>query len=77
MGFASPYAIRKNTIIRSKDDGSARYPKGHAIPDGMPYIESSVTADNRVVEGSNPTGAAWKLWQFLLPHFASVFRKKH
>ena len=31
--------------------------------------------DNRVVAGSNPTGTAWKLWQFPLPHFASVFRK--
>ena len=31
--------------------------------------------DNRVVAGSNPTEAAWKLWQFRLPHLASVFRK--
>ena len=23
--------------------------------------------DNRVVEGLNPTAAAWKLWQFRLP----------
>ena len=35
------------------------------------------TVDDRVVAGSNPTEAAWKLWQFPLPHFASVFQKKH
>ena len=29
--------------------------------------------DNRVVAGSNPTEAVWKLWQFPLPHFASVY----
>ena len=28
--------------------------------------------DNRVVAGSNPTEAVWKLWQFPLPHFAGV-----
>ena len=28
--------------------------------------------DDRVVTGSNPTEAAWKLWQFPLPHFASL-----
>ena len=33
--------------------------------------------DNRVVARSNPTETAWKLWQFHLPHFASVFRKRH
>ena len=33
--------------------------------------------DNRVVASSNPTETAWKLWQFPLPHFASVFRKRH
>ena len=33
--------------------------------------------DNRVVADSNPTEAVWKLWQFPLPHFASVFRKRH
>ena len=33
--------------------------------------------DNRVVAGSNPAEAVWKLWQFPLPHFASVFRKRH
>ena len=33
--------------------------------------------DNRVVARSNPTETAWKLWQFPLPHFASVFRKRH
>ena len=33
--------------------------------------------DDRVVAGSNPTEAVWKLWQFLSPHFASVFRKRH
>ena len=32
--------------------------------------------DNRVVARSNPTETAWKLWQFPLPHFASVFRKR-
>ena len=32
--------------------------------------------DNRVIAGSNPTEAFWKLWQFPLPHFASVFRKR-
>ena len=32
--------------------------------------------DNRVVAGSNPTGAAWKLWQFPLPHVATVFWKR-
>ena len=31
-------------------------------------------ADNRVVTGSNPAEAVWKL---PLPHFASVFRKRH
>ena len=30
--------------------------------------------DNRVVAGSNPAEAVWKLWQFPLPHFASVGR---
>ena len=33
--------------------------------------------DNRVVASSNPTETAWKLWQFPLPHFASVFLKIH
>ena len=33
--------------------------------------------DNRVVARSNSTETAWKLWQFPLPHFASVFRKRH
>ena len=33
--------------------------------------------DNRVIAGSNPAEAVWKLWQFPLPHFASVFRKRH
>ena len=28
--------------------------------------------DNQVVAGSNLTETAWKLWQFPLPHFASV-----
>ena len=28
--------------------------------------------DNRVVAGSNPAEAVWKLWQFPLPHFAPV-----
>ena len=28
--------------------------------------------DNRVVAGSNPAEAVWKLWQFPLPHFASA-----
>ena len=32
--------------------------------------------DNRVVAGSNPAEAIWKLWQFPLPQFASVFRKR-
>ena len=31
--------------------------------------------DNRVVAGSIPAEAVWKLCQFPLPHFASVFRK--
>ena len=35
------------------------------------------TTDNRVVTCSNPAEAAWKRWQFPLPHFASVFRKRH
>ena len=33
--------------------------------------------DNLVVAGSNPADAVWNLWQFPLPHFASVFRKRH
>ena len=33
--------------------------------------------DNRVVARSNPTETAWKLWQFPLPHFASIFRKRN
>ena len=33
--------------------------------------------DNRAVAGSNPTEAAWKLWQFPFPHIASVFSKRH
>ena len=32
---------------------------------------------NRVVTDSNPAEAVWKLWQFRLPHVASVFRKRH
>ena len=32
---------------------------------------------NRVVAGSNPTEDVWKPWQFPLPHFASVFQKRH
>ena len=31
---------------------------------------------DRVVAVSNPTEAPWKLWQFSLPHFASVFQKR-
>ena len=38
------------------------------------WVESAT--DDRVVAGSNPTEAAWKFWQFPLPHFASVFRKR-
>ena len=34
------------------------------------------TTDDRVVAGSNPVEAAWKLCQFPLPHFASVFRMR-
>ncbi len=30
--------------------------------------------DNRVVAGSNPAEAVWKLWQFPLLHFASKYR---
>ena len=33
--------------------------------------------DNRVFADSNPSGAAWTFWQFSLPHFASVFQKRH
>ena len=33
--------------------------------------------DNRVIAASNPTEAVWKLWQFPLHDFASVFRKRH
>ena len=33
--------------------------------------------DNRVVEGSNPTEASWKLCQFPLPHVPCVYRKRH
>ena len=33
--------------------------------------------DNQVVMGSNPTEAVWKLLQFPLPHFASVFWNRH
>ena len=36
-----------------------------------------LATDDRVVAGSNPTGAAWKLKQVRLPHLASVFRKRH
>ena len=35
------------------------------------------STDDREVACLNPTGAAWKLWQFPLPHFASVFRRRH
>ena len=38
------------------------------------WLEPAI--DGRVVAGSNPTEAAWKLWQFPLPHIASVFRKR-
>ena len=38
--------------------------------------EEHATAE-QVVVGSNSTEAAWKVWQFPLPHFASVFRKRH
>ena len=37
--FASPYAILKNLITRSKYDASARHPIVHASP----YMESTVT----------------------------------
>ena len=30
---------------------------------------------DQAVASSNPTEAAWELWQFPLPHSASVFRK--
>ena len=30
-----------------------------------------------MVAGSNPTEIAWKPWQFPLPNFASVFRKRN
>ena len=33
--------------------------------------------DDSVVAGSNPTEAACKILQFPLPHFASVFWKRH
>ena len=38
------------------------------------WLERAI--DNRVVVGSNPTGAAWKLGQFPLPHIACVFLKR-
>ena len=33
--------------------------------------------DNPVVAGSNPAQAVWKLLQYPLPHFASVFQERH
>ena len=39
------------------------------------WLERAI--DNLVVAGLNPAEAVWKLWQFPLPHFASVFRKRH
>ena len=40
-------------------------------------MELDHAAYDRVVARSNSTGAAWKLCQFPLPRFASVFRKRH
>ena len=42
---------------------------------GAQWLERA--SDSRVVAGSNPAEAVWKLWQFSLPHFTSVFRKRH
>ena len=39
-----------------------------------PWLERST--DDRVVPGSNPTEAAWKLWQFCLPHFANCLSEE-
>ena len=41
----------------------------------VPQWSEGVTV-SRVVTGSNPSGAASKLRQFHLPHFASVFRER-
>ena len=38
---------------------------------------SCSVADDREVAGLNPTNTAWKLWQFPLRHFPSVFQKRH
>ena len=53
-------------------DSARESSKGGAVAQ---WIERAT--DNRVVTRSNPTETAWKLWQFPLPHFASVFRKRH
>ena len=34
------------------------------------------TSDELEVPGSNRAGAALELWQFGLPHFASIFKAK-
>ena len=49
----------------------------HTLINGAMAQRLELATDNRVVVGSNPAGAAWKLWQFPLPHFASVFRMRH
>ena len=51
----------------SGESVGARWPSGCALERG--------TGD-RVVLGSNLAGATFKLWQFRLRHFASVFRMR-
>ena len=40
-------------------------------------VEQCYYYDDRVVAGSNPTGAASKLGKVCLPHIACVFRMRH
>ncbi len=54
------------------------------VQQNIQYLQQNIrmkrqerATDNRVIAGSNPAEAVWKLWQFPLPHFASVFRKRH
>ena len=70
--------VRKRSVIDKKDDlsvlasSSCRELLGSA-GSAQSWLECST--DNRVVAGSNPAEAVWKLWQFFLyptfRHFAN------
>ena len=71
------YVRRKSSrVLTQAHFGAPQRPCEHRFGKVGPCGSVVRLRDCRVFAGSNPTGTAWKLWQFTLPHFASVFRKR-